>query len=441
MKQPQIYHFQLTILSKRGVIMNIKKYNLALDFMKNKSQNKIVGRVGEIQSMLWHINLSTDETTQPLGDLIPVFYAEIKEGIFVRDDGSENNSINILDNSNGIIEYKPNKRLFAKPGRLKNCYFALEKTAPSNEVTLGPLDQLVERTSTQSFEIIVEKDAMQDNVELESFDPTINELKRYLEDHLGDSVAISTQALQNAEAAHERMDNLENQIDDNNLITTTLSAVWQKYKLTNDDGIAKIFPTNVTKLSDFNETGYFYVDSTAASKLTDVPLAQGFLLENRKLITGNTVEQTIRYFNPDDGEECREFSRYGTSTWRETASVLGSQIYTDNSYKKTVIWSGSSYFLDTHIFSWDSVKVRNGVLLEFSRYAPGTGVLDYGYIEYFFSKEYLVRNNNKATWLNMPGSTEAAKKTIRLTPTSVSGDATNGQAPSTSYALRAVTIF
>ncbi|EMD1122188.1 BppU family phage baseplate upper protein [Listeria innocua] len=421
--------------------MNIKKYNLALDFMKNKSQNKIIGRVGEIESMLWHITLSTDEITQTIGNLSPVFYAEIKEGIFVRDDGSENNSITILDNSNGIIEYKPNKRLFAKPGRLKNCYFALEKTASSNGVTLGPLDQLIERTSTQSFEIIVEKDAMQDNIELESFEPTINELKQYLEDNLGNSVAISTQALQNAEAAQERMDNLENQIDDNNLITTILSEGWQKYKLTNDEGIAKIFPTNVTKLSNFNETGYFYVDSTAANKLTDVPLAQGFLLENRKLITGNTVEQTIRYFNQDNGEECREFFRYGSSTWRETASVLGSQTYTDNSYKKTVIWSGSSYFLETHSFSWDLAKVKHGVLLEFSRYAPGTGVLDYGYIEYFFSKEYLVQNNNKATWVPMPGATDGAKKTIRLTPSSVSGDLSNGQAPSTSYALRKISTF
>lgn len=41
----------------------------------------------------------------------------------------------------------------------------------------------------------------------------------------------------------------------------------------------------------------------------------------------------------------------------------------------------------------------------------------------------------------MPGATDAAKKTVRLTPTSVSGDATNGQAQSTSYALRTVAIF
>ncbi|MBM5686015.1 phage baseplate upper protein [Listeria innocua] len=122
-------------------------------------------------------------------------------------------------------------------------------------------------------------------------------------------------------------------------------------------------------------------------------------------------------------------------------ALVDANIYTDNSSKETLVWSGSSYFLDTHIFSWDATKVKHGVLLEFSRYAPGTGVQDYGYIQYFFSKEYLVRNNNKATWVNMPGATDAAKKTIRLTPTSVSGDATNGQAPSTSYALRAVTIF
>ncbi|EDO1155144.1 DUF2479 domain-containing protein [Listeria innocua] len=122
-------------------------------------------------------------------------------------------------------------------------------------------------------------------------------------------------------------------------------------------------------------------------------------------------------------------------------ALVDANIYTDNSSKETLVWSGSSYFLETHIFSWDATKVKHGVLLEFSRYAPGTGVQDYGYIQYFFSKEYLVRNNNKATWVNMPGATDAAKKTIRLTPTSVSGDATNGQAPSTSYALRAVTIF
>ncbi|MBM5707357.1 BppU family phage baseplate upper protein [Listeria ivanovii] len=122
-------------------------------------------------------------------------------------------------------------------------------------------------------------------------------------------------------------------------------------------------------------------------------------------------------------------------------ALVDANIYTDNSSKETLVWSGSSYFLDTHIFSWDATKVKHGVLLEFSRYIPGTGVQDYGYIQYFFSKEYLVRNNNKATWVNMPGATDAAKKTIRLTPTSVSGDATNGQAPSTSYALRTISYF
>ncbi|EOV5459292.1 phage baseplate upper protein, partial [Listeria innocua] len=122
-------------------------------------------------------------------------------------------------------------------------------------------------------------------------------------------------------------------------------------------------------------------------------------------------------------------------------ALIDANVYTDNSSKEKLVWSGSSYFLDTHTFSWDAAKVKHGVLLEFSRYIPGTGVQDYGYIQYFFSKEYLVRNNNKATWINMPGATDAAKKTVRLTPTSVSGDATNGQAPSTSYALRTVAIF
>ncbi|MGC9338759.1 phage baseplate upper protein [Listeria ivanovii] len=122
-------------------------------------------------------------------------------------------------------------------------------------------------------------------------------------------------------------------------------------------------------------------------------------------------------------------------------TLIDANIYTDKSSEETLVWSGSSYFLDTHIFSWDIAKVKHGVILEFSRYIPGTGVQDYGYIQYFFSKEYLVRNNNKATWINMPGATDGAKKTIRLTPTSVSGDATNGQAPSTSYALRTISYF
>lgn len=123
------------------------------------------------------------------------------------------------------------------------------------------------------------------------------------------------------------------------------------------------------------------------------------------------------------------------------AATIESKAYTDDMHKETLVWSGSSYFLETHSFSWDIAKVKHGVLLEFSRYIPGTGVQDYGYIQYFFSKEYLVRNNNKATWLNMPGAIDGAKKTVRLTPASVSGDAANGQAPSTSYALRTVAIF
>lgn len=418
MKQPQIYHFQLTILFKRGVIMNIKKYNLALDFMKNKSQNKIIGRVGEIQSMLWHITLSTDETTQPINDLIPVFYAEIKEGIFVRDDGSENNSINILDNLNGIIEYKPNKRLFAKPGRLKNCYFALEKTAPSNEVTLGPLDQLVERTSTQSFEIIVEKDAMQDNIELESFDPTINELKRYLEDHLGDSVAIANQALEDAQEAQVYMDKLQIQFDTINMnqfvkkTGDTLTGALQF------DGIPTLFQAKLNSVWWYritSENSTSYQQSLYPAIVSGINGVQG---------AGYNFKQDYLRLNNVDVE-----------------TVVGSQLKIDNMHKETLVWSGSSYFLDTHIFSWDATKVKHGVLLEFSRYIPGTGVQDYGYIQYFFSKEYLVRNNNKATWVNMPGATDAAKKTIRLTPTSVSGDATNGQAPSTSYALRTISYF
>ncbi|WP_271005390.1 BppU family phage baseplate upper protein [Listeria seeligeri] len=398
--------------------MNFKKYNLELDFVKRKSQNKIIGRVGEIHSMLWKINLSNDEETQAIGDLTPVFYAEISEGVFVRDDGSENNSIKILDNSNGIIEYKPNKRLFAKSGRLKNCYFALEKTAPNNGVTLGPLDQLVERTCTQSFEVIIEKDAMQNNIELESFDPTLNELKRYLEEHLGDSVALANQALEEAQEAQTNMDDLQIQFNNMNMNQFAKKAGDTFTGSIQFDGVATIFQ------SKFNNAWWYRLTSE-----NNVTYQQSL---HPALVTGiNGVQGAGYNFK-------QEYLRLNNV---DVETVAGSQLKVDNSSKETLVWSGSSYFLDTHTFSWDAAKVKHGVLLEFSRYAPGTGVLDYGYIQYFFSKEYLVRNNNKATWLNMPGATDGAKKTVRLTPASVSGDAANGQAPSTSYALRTVTIF
>ncbi|EHM7935888.1 BppU family phage baseplate upper protein [Listeria innocua] len=198
------------------------------------------------------------------------------------------------------------------------------------------------------------------------------------------------------------------------------NAWW--YRLTSENSTTyqqSLFPTIVSGINGIQGAGYNFKQAYLKLNNVDVETVTGAQARADKAL--------------DDAKT--------DSQAKANQALVDANIYTDNSSKETLVWSGSSYFLETHIFSWDATKVKHGVLLEFSRYAPGTGVQDYGYIQYFFSKEYLVRNNNKATWVNMPGATDAAKKTIRLTPTSVSGDATNGQAPSTSYALRAVTIF
>ncbi|MBF2609333.1 phage baseplate upper protein [Listeria innocua] len=198
------------------------------------------------------------------------------------------------------------------------------------------------------------------------------------------------------------------------------NAWW--YRLTSENSTTcqqSLFPTIVSGINGIQGAGYNFKQAYLKLNNVDVETVTGAQARADKAL--------------DDAKT--------DSQAKANQALIDANIYTDNSSKEKLVWSGSSYFLDTHTFSWDAAKVKHGVLLEFSRYDPGTGVLDYGYIQYFFSKEYLVRNNNKATWLNMPGATDGAKKTVRLTPTSVSGDATNGQAPSTSYALRTVAIF
>ncbi|WP_270996898.1 BppU family phage baseplate upper protein [Listeria seeligeri] len=199
------------------------------------------------------------------------------------------------------------------------------------------------------------------------------------------------------------------------------NSVWW-YRLTSENSTTyqqSLFPAIVSGINGAQGAGYNFKQAYLKLNNVDVETVTGSQAKADKALADAKTDASAKVVQ----------------------ALVDANIYTDNSSKETLVWSGSSYFLDTHIFSWDATKVKHGVLLEFSRYTPGTGVQDYGYIQYFFSKEYLVRNNNKATWVNMPGATDAAKKTIRLTPTSVSGDATNGQAPSTSYALRAVTIF
>ncbi|ENZ5395010.1 BppU family phage baseplate upper protein [Listeria monocytogenes] len=410
--------------------MNIKKYNLALDFMKNKSQNKIVGRVGEIQSMLWHINLSTDETTQPLGDLIPVFYAEIKEGIFVRDDGSENNSINILDNSNGIIEYKPNKRLFAKPGRLKNCYFALEKTAPSNEVTLGPLDQLVERTSTQSFEIIVEKDAMQDNIELESFDPTINELKRYLEDHLGDSVAIANQALEDAQEAQVYMDKLQIQFDTINMnqfvkkTGDTLTGALQF------DGVPTIFQAKQNnawwyRLTSENSTTYQQSLYPAIVSGINGVQGAGYNFKQAYLRLNNIDLETVAG-SQAKADKALDDAKTDASA-KVVQALVDSKAYTDSKITQTV-WTGSFHMIASQTVT-PSIPLSQckAWIIYWSKYSAGVS-RDYYWCTQVVTKETYGGHNFDAMMDNSPVHKYLYVSATQLTGLDDNSTGTNSQA-------------
>ncbi|MBF2368330.1 phage baseplate upper protein [Listeria welshimeri] len=198
------------------------------------------------------------------------------------------------------------------------------------------------------------------------------------------------------------------------------NAWW--YRLTSENSTTyqqSLFPTIVSGINGIQGAGYNFKQAYLKLNNVDVETVTGAQTKADKALADAKEDAVIKV----------------------NSALVESKNYTDNTHKETVVWSGASYFLDTHVFSWDSTKVKHGVLLDFSRYAPGTGVLDYGYIQCFFSKEYLVRNNNKATWIDMPGATDGAKKTIRLTTSSVSGDASNGQAASTNYALRAVTIF
>lgn len=229
-------------------------------------------------------------------------------------------------------------------------------------------------------------------------------------------------------------------IDDNFFpVATYYVERWDDYEKIFNDSVARL-STKLDELGEKADNLQIQFDS-----MNPEEFAQKIELTTHTNNTSIHVTDTDKTIwnskETVEGAQNKADKVLNDTTAKINAALVESKNYTDNTHKETVVWSGASYFLDTHVFSWDSTKVKHGVLLDFSRYAPGTGVLDYGYIQCFFSKEYLVRNNNKATWIDMPGATDGAKKTIRLTTSSVSGDASNGQAASTNYALRAVTIF
>ncbi|WP_185550934.1 BppU family phage baseplate upper protein [Listeria innocua] len=357
-----------------------------------------------------------DGTPFDFTDYTPVFETRTPSGEVIRDyNYDEHLPFTNIDEENGVFEYTFSNSLFAETGNYRLSYFVFEKWDNVRESILN-------RKSTQNFSFNIIEDvysgkptpesAISDWLRLlEQYQSWRNDLETILltdkQDllnelyeliNLADEIQDRFDAIDPAQFAKKAGDTFTGTIEFDGIPTIFQSrlndSLW--YQLTSENNITyqqSLFPTVISGID--GETGAGYNFKQSYMKLNDV----------------------------------------------DVETVEGSQAKIDNAHTETNIWSGESYFLDTHIFSWDSDKIKHGVLLEFSRYAPGTGALDYGYIQYFFSKDYLTRYSNKATWINMPGATDGAKKTVRFTSSSVRGDASNGDSPNTSYALRNVSIL
>ncbi|MGC9340999.1 BppU family phage baseplate upper protein [Listeria ivanovii] len=427
---------------------NLRKINATLDLnRKSWSIERIEAIQGDINSLTIAARIVLDGKGMNLTEYTPTF-AVVLPGTnkYVIDDLHFDTS----RLSEGYFEYTFVKEAFSVPGVHDTARFILQK-ADKTELSGMP-----------RFTYYVEKDPLQGKVVAESYISDFERLEGLIADveteitSLHDEVTSESVRLDNEIAGLDakidaetsklqtEADGLQQQFD--NLDPTqflpksggTMTGALQF------DGVPTIFQAKQNnawwyRLTSENSTTY--QQSLYPAIVSGINGVQG---------AGYNFKQTYLRLNGVDVETIAGAQTKATkaltdakadSQAKANQALVDANIYTDNSSKETLVWSGSSYFLDTHIFSWDATKVKHGVLLEFSRYIPGTGVQDYGYIQYFFSKEYLVRNNNKATWINMPGAIDGAKKTVRLTSGSVQGDASNGLAPSTSYALRTVSYF
>ncbi|EQC0755194.1 BppU family phage baseplate upper protein [Listeria innocua] len=380
---------------------NLRKINATLDLnRKSWSIERIEAIQGDINSLTIAARIVLDGKGMNLSDYTPTF-AVVLPGTndYVIDDLHFDTS----RLSEGYFEYTFVKEAFSVPGVYDTARFILQK-ADKTELSGMP-----------RFTYYVEKDPLQGKVIAESYISDFERLESLIADVETEITGLHDEVTSESVRLDNEIAGLDAKIDtETSKLQTEANNLQTQFDSFN--------PSQFAQQTDLNaHVNNADIHVTSADKT----------IWNAKETTAGAQAKADRALADAKAD----------SQAKVVQALVDANIYTDNSSKETLVWSGSSYFLDTHIFSWDATKVKHGVLLEFSRYAPGTGVQDYGYIQYFFSKEYLVRNNNKATWVNMPGATDAAKKTIRLTPTSVSGDATNGQAPSTSYALRTVAIF
>ncbi|MBC1373355.1 hypothetical protein HB847_13330 [Listeria booriae] len=122
------------------------------------------------------------------------------------------------------------------------------------------------------------------------------------------------------------------------------------------------------------------------------------------------------------------------------AALLAAKAFTDAYFKEKNIWDGATYFLSSHTFTWNAEDLKQGVFVEIQRYLVGTGALGYGYHVFFIPKKFILKNPNKAYYL-MTTDTAGAKKTIRLTSTTITGDDSNSDSPHNAYCVSNVFVI
>ncbi|MBC1402149.1 hypothetical protein HB904_17015 [Listeria booriae] len=122
------------------------------------------------------------------------------------------------------------------------------------------------------------------------------------------------------------------------------------------------------------------------------------------------------------------------------AALAAAKAFTDAYFKEKNIWDGATYFLSSHTFTWNLEDLKQGVFVEMQRYLVGTGALGYGYHVFFIPKKFILKNPNKAYYL-MTTDTAGAKKTIRLTSTTITGDDSNSDSPHNAYCVSNVFVI
>ena len=104
-----------------------------------------------------------------------------------------------------------------------------------------------------------------------------------------------------------------------------------------------------------------------------------------------------------------------------------------------VLFNGSAQLVnsDKYSYNWDELKI--GIFLQFSRYDPGKGPLDYGYADFFIPKQSIPLVETKARYLAMPDSSQTTiTKTVRITKYTIYGDDGNDTDPFNKWAVRRV---